>query len=259
MRYIWNLYDEYFGKGRAGLVTRWAMGSFVGYLRGWDVKTAKNPHFFIANSRNVQQRIKQFYDRESDVIYPPVDTSLFRLSKSASDYFLIVSAFVPYKRIDVAIEAFNLTGDRLIIIGDGPDDAKLRSMSNPNIEFIGWQPDQLLKKYYAECRALIFPGEEDFGIVPVEAMASGKPVIAFARGGALETVLDSKEEGTGVLFKEQTANALIEALKQFRNREFQPELLRQHALAFDREVFKRKIRDFVWEKWNAFKTPSRQP
>ncbi|MEK7249538.1 MAG: glycosyltransferase [Bacteroidota bacterium] len=258
MRYIWNLYDDYFGKEQAGLLTRVGMKMFVKYLRSWDVRTARNPHYFIANSHNVQARIKQLYNRESDVIYPPVDTSLFQPSKTSSNYFLIVSAFVPYKRIDLAIEAFNKTGDRLLVIGDGPDDSRLRSISKSNIEFLGWQPDEKLKQWYAACKALIFPGEEDFGIVPVEAMASGKPVIAYAKGGALETVIESPILKTGVLFKEQTVKSLMEAIQKCKVTSFSPEQLRSHALSFDRKVYKRKMGEYVLEKWNSFTPSSRQ-
>ncbi len=252
MRYIWNLYEDYFGKQRAAIVTRLGMKMFLKYLRRWDVRTAANPHYFIANSHNVQQRIKQIYNRESDVIYPPVDTSLFRLAPTPGEYFLIVSAFVPYKRIDLAIEAFNITDDKLVIVGDGPDDARLRSAAEPNIEFHGWQPDEKLKEYYAGCRALVFPGEEDFGIVPLEAMATGKPVIAFAKGGALETVIDADALRTGILFGEQTVDSLVDAIRRCKESDFQPEQLRTHALSFDREVYKGKMADYVLGKWKSF-------
>jgi glycosyltransferase involved in cell wall biosynthesis len=257
MRYIWNLYDEYFGKGRAGILTRLGMKLFVNSLRRWDVRTAQSPHHFIANSRNVQARIKQIYNRDSMVIYPPVDTSLFQLSNVSGKYFLVVSAFVPYKRVDLAIEAFNRTGDRLVIIGNGPDDEKLRALAKPNIEFLGWQPDEVLKKYYAECRALIFPGEEDFGIVPVEAMASGKPVIAFAKGGALETVIDTPERKTGILFDEQSVESLIDAIERCKRTTFDAESLRAHAMLFDREVYKRTLKEFVERRWEEFFSAAR--
>jgi glycosyltransferase involved in cell wall biosynthesis len=252
MRYIWNLYDEYFGKERAGILTRLGMKFFVNYLRRWDVRTAQSPHHFIANSRNVQARIKQLYKRDSTVIYPPVDTSLFQRSNVSGVYFLIVSAFVPYKRVDMAIEAFNRTGDRLVIIGNGPDDEKLRALAKPNIEFLGWQPDEVLKKYYAECRAVIFPGEEDFGIVPVEAMASGKPVIAYAKGGALETVIDTPERKTGILFYEQSVESLVEAIERCKGTTFDAESLRAHAMQFDRDLYKRTMKEFVERQWEEF-------
>lgn len=254
MRYIWGLYDEYFSKDRAGLLTRAGMRLFVNYLRRWDVRTAGNPHHFIAISRHVQQRISTIYHRAADVIYPPVDTSFYQPSSHSDDgSFLIVSAFVPYKRVDLAIEAFNMLGARLVIVGDGPDAARLRAMARSNIEFAGWQPNEKLREYYGRCRALIFPGEEDFGIVPVEAMASGKPVIAFAAGGALETVIDSPGLRTGILFKEQTVDSLVRAVREFQGQEFSPDVLRAFALGFDRDVFKHRIKEYLESKWAEFR------
>lgn len=259
MRYIWGLYDEYFGKGRAGVLTRMGMRLFVHSLRRWDVRTASNPHYFIANSEHVRRRISTLYHRASDVIYPPVDTSFFRSSTQGDDgYFLIVSALVPYKRVDLAIEAFNELGERLVIVGDGPDESRLRAIARGNIEFVGRQTDERLKDYYSRSRALIFPGEEDFGIVPVEAMASGKPVIAFARGGALETVIDSDHFKTGILFKEQTVGSVVNAVRKFRAQDFPREALLSHALKFDREVYKRRLSEYLEHKWDEFKRKSLQ-
>ncbi len=258
MRYIWDLYDDYFGSDRAGFLTRTGMRMVRGYLRRWDVKTAANPHVFIANSENVRRKIKTLYRRESEIVYPPVNTRAFALSNRDDGFFLIVSAFVPYKRIDLAIETCNRTGDRLVIVGNGPDDRRLRKLAGPTIEFAGWQPDERLGEFYAACRALIFPGEEDFGIVPVEAMAAGKPVIAFARGGALETVRVSREMRTGVLFTEQTVPSLENALREFKTLSFDPDLLRQHALTFDREVYKEKMKQSVERHWEEFVARSPQ-
>jgi glycosyltransferase involved in cell wall biosynthesis len=248
------LYDEYFSKDRAGVLTRAGMRLFVNYLRRWDVRTANNPHHFIAISEHVRQRIRDIYHRTSDVIYPPVNTSLFRPSKKDDGYFLIVSALVPYKRVDLAIDAFNRLGERLLIVGDGPDTFRLKAMSRSNIEFLGWQPDEKLKEYYAGCKALVFPGEEDFGIVPVEAMASGKPVIAYAKGGALETVVQSTNLKTGILFKDQTSESLAEALYRFKKEEFNPEQLRSFALTFDREVYKHRMREYIDRMWTEFQS-----
>lgn len=258
MRYIWGLYDEYFGKDRAGLLTRVGMRLFVNHLRRWDVKTAGNPRHFVAISEHIRRRINDIYHRSADVIYPPVNTSSFPLSRTDGGYFLIVSAFVPYKRVDLAIEAFNQLGDQLIIVGDGPDGRRLRSIAHENIEFVGWQSDEKLKEYYAGCIAVIFPGEEDFGIVPVEAMASGKPVVAYAKGGALETVIQSDTLKTGVLFEHQTVESLVSAVQTLQRTRFDPEALRSFALTFDREVFKQSVKQYLNRKWIEFAGTSPQ-
>ena len=252
MRYIWGQYDEYFGKGRAGLLTRCVMRLFVGPLRRWDVATAAHPRHFVAISENVRTRIREIYGRQSDMIYPPVDTSLFTLADRDDGYYLIVSALVPYKAVDLAIEAFNRSGDRLVIVGEGPDAPRLRKLAGPRVTFEGWQPERSLRDYYAGCRAVIFPGEEDFGIVPLEAMATGKPVLAFARGGALETVIDRDGLRTGVLFDEQTVGSLLSGLERLKQTQFEPLRLRQHALTFDREVYKRRMREYLLRRWDEF-------
>lgn len=259
MRYIWDHYGEYFGKDRAGFFTRAGMRMAAGYLRRWDVRTASQPHFFVANSENVRRRIQTIYRRDADVIYPPVDTSLFQLSSAMGEYFLIVSAFVPYKRIDLAIEACKHTGDRLVVVGDGPDATRLRKLSGPKTEFVGWVSDFRLKELYAGCRAVLFPGEEDFGIVPVEAMASGKPVIAFARGGALETVVDLPPGQTGVFFHEQTKEAVVMAIERCKATQFDQAVLRSHAMRFNRVTYQKNMLEYIQTKWLEFKTQSPQP
>ncbi len=259
MRYIWGLYDDYFGRGRAGPATRMGMRMVRSYLRRWDVRTAANPQYFVAISENVRRRIGEIYHRDSDVIYPPVDTDRFSISRRDEGYFLMVSAFVPYKRIDLAIEVFNETADRLIIVGDGPDAARLRRLAGPSVRFAGWQNDERLSELYAGCSAVIFPGEEDFGIVPVEAMASGKPVIAYARGGALETVHDTDAMRTGILFHEQTAASLKAAIARFRNSRFDAGELRRFALSFGREVYKSRMKEYLAGRWAAFRAGTPQP
>jgi glycosyltransferase involved in cell wall biosynthesis len=256
MRYIWHLYDDYFGRGRAGLITRLAMGSIVEWLRAWDVRTAANPDFFVANSENVRNRIREIYHRDAEVIYPPVDTESLTLSTTDDGFFLIVTAMVPYKRVDLAIRAFTRMNEKLVIVGNGPDMSRLRALAGPSIDFKGWQSDQEVRDLYARCSAVVFPGEEDFGIVPVEAMACGKPVIAYAKGGALETVIEHADLKTGVLFREQTVDALMNAVGQFRREKFDPKALRGFAQRFDREIYKKKMAEFVSAKWNAHRDRS---
>ena len=245
MRYVWELYDQYFGPGRAGLATRAAMTLVAPRLRRWDVSSSQRVTDFVANSRNVADRIQLYYKRTSTVIYPPVNVGQFSISDGDDGYYLIVSALVPYKRVDLAVETFRKSGEKLLIVGTGPEMARLKSLATPNIEFLGWQSDAALTKLYGRCRALIFPGIEDFGIVPLEAMASGKPVVAFGQGGALETVVDDPEHGTGVFFYEQTPAALETALMTLRSRMMNPAEIRRHAERFDRRIFSENYRKHV--------------
>lgn len=248
MRYVWESYDEYFGAGRAGMLTRAAMSVVAPRLRLWDVRTSDRVHHFVANSRNVAGRIHQYYRRPAEVIYPPVDTEKFTVSEKDDGYFLVVSALVPYKRVDLAIHAAGELGERLVIVGTGPEEQRLKALAGRDVEFLGWKSDRDLSRLYAGCRALIFPGIEDFGIVPLEAMASGKPVIAFGAGGALETVVDTSEFRTGIFFREQTVGSLKEAVRKHSNVQFSPQRIRRHALQFDRSVFKENIHKFIEEK-----------
>jgi glycosyltransferase involved in cell wall biosynthesis len=245
MRYVWELYDEYFGPGRAGIVTRSAMSIVAPRLRTWDIRTSDRVSFFVANSRNVADRIRQYYRRPADVIYPPVNVSQFAVSEKDDGYFLIVSALVPYKRVDLAVETFNHIDKPLLIVGTGPESRKLQSIAKNNIRFLGWQSDRELSKLYAGCRALIFPGIEDFGIVPLEAMACGKPVIAFGKGGALETVVEDSDHPTGIFFFDQSVLSLNEALTRFYKLRFDPSAIRAHAELFARPQFKERIRLYV--------------
>jgi len=256
MRYIWDQSSQYFNKTNAGLVTRFVFPWVKKYLQNWDIKSAEDVDHFIAISQHVSKRIKKFYNRESVVIYPPVNTNFFELSDSVGDYYLVVSAFAPYKRIDLAINAFNQLGYPLKIIGTGQCEKQLRQMAGPNIEFLGSLNDEEIKHYYSKCKAFIFPGEEDFGITPLEAMASGRPVIAFGKGGALETVIPFTNENnspTGLFFEEQTAESLVGAVQQFEKVEnkFDSKKIREHTLKFDREIFEKKIREFINKKMNS--------
>ena len=259
MRYIWTQYDDYFGAGRSDALTRLGMAAAVGYLRRWDLRTAKNPHYFIAISENIRARIRTIYGRESEVIYPPVETGALAAATEHEGFDLIVSALVPYKRIDLAIEAYTRMGKRLVVIGDGPDLARLRQSGGPTVHFLGWRTDEVVRDHFRRCRAVIFPGEEDFGIVPVEAIACGKPVVAFARGGALETVLDGSALRTGVLFDQQTVESLTGAVLKLDTQTFDTKAMHAFALKFDREIFKQKVKDFVFGKWESFRSGLPQP
>lgn len=235
-RYLWH---------DPGLPFRFVSQPLLTYLRAWDFQAAQRPDHFIADSETVKRRIKKYYNRDSEVIYPPVETDRFQISDGPKDYFLIVGRPVPYKRFDLAIEAFGrLPNEKLLVIGDWPlySRLKLKNTKAENIKFIGRVSEDELPNYYANCKALIFPQEEDFGIVPVEAMASGRPVIAYRKGGALETVIEGK---TGLFFNEQTMESLIEAVKNFDEGRFDPERIRRHAEKFDSSVFKTKISESI--------------
>ncbi len=250
MRYIWDMHAQYF-RGRD--LSSIAMRLLREHLKKWDLASSRRVGAFIAISETVQKRIKRCYTKDSRILYPPVDTERFRYTGERGDYYLVVGAMVPYKRVDIAVDAFNVLGYPLKIAGCGPEEARLRKRAKNNISFLGRLSDPEIASLYSRCKALIFPGEEDFGIVPLEAMASGKPVLAFAEGGAGETVVDYEEgsahPATGILYKEQNAGGLVRAVKSFESieRVFRPEEIRKHALAFDKRVFKAGFRQIVEE------------
>ncbi len=244
MRYVWDQYDDYFSPGRASWFVRQAMGLLRPSLQRWDIHTTSRVHHFIANSKNVQERIQRIYKRASKVIYPPADYSFYSFQDtlqqpSTQPFFLVVSALAPYKRVDLAIEVFNQSGRPLVIIGDGQENERLRAMAKPNIKFLGWLEPEQLRWHYQNCEALIFPGEEDFGIVPLEAMSAGRPVLAYGKGGALETVMEGK---TGLFFASQTPNALSTLVNVFYKHSFDSTVIQAHASAFDREACKSQFR-----------------
>lgn len=246
MRYIWDMFDEYFGPGKSSLPVTLAAKACRGYLQRWDVESTKGVDHLIANSRFVQERIRDFWGRESRVIHPFVETGRFpEKFLTPADYYLVVSAFAPYKRIDLAVEAFRRMGRELVVVGKGQDEAKLRALARgiPNIRFLGGVSNEVITELYAKSRALVFPGLEDFGITPLESMYAGRPVIAYGHGGLLDTVT----EQTGVFFREQTPEALIEAVESFEKKSFSPEACRARAKEFSREVFREKYLSFLEE------------
>ena len=248
MRYVWDLYDDYFGRG-AGPLTRAAMPAVAAALRRWDRATAAGVHHFVAISHFIAARIRRCYGREADVIHPPVDVARFHIDEGPGDYYLVVSALTPYKRIDLAVEAANRRRCRLVIVGTGPEESRLRALAGPTVEFLGWRDDAEVARLYARCRALVFPSVEDFGIAPLEAMASGRPVIALGQGGALETVVPPGGEAppTGLFFEAQSADALAAAMARLEEGSvrFEPKALRRHAEGFDRPRFKARVERYL--------------
>jgi len=241
-RYLWFDTAFYLKNAPIPNFIRPIMPTVIKFLRKWDLKASKKPDFYITNSRNVQKRMRKYYNRDSFPIFPPVDIKRFRPKDTPGQYYLIVSRIEPYKKVDLVIEAFKKIGLPLKIVGSGTRFEEYRKERSSNIEFIGRVDDESLAKYYQNAIATIFPQEEDAGIVPLESMACGRPVIAFGRGGALESIVDGK---TGIFFKEQTVKSLIEAVKRFQKQKFNSKLIRHHAEKFDKEVFKEKISDFV--------------
>ncbi|MBI2441949.1 MAG: glycosyltransferase [Lentisphaerae bacterium] len=239
MRYAWGFYEEYFGRNP---LKKKALQPFLNRLRDWDRRTNDRVDLFVALSRHVQRRIRSFYGRDADVVYPPVNLSFWTPAPEAADnaqrsdgaYDLIVSALAPYKKIDLAVRAYNRLGFPLKIVGAGTEYQRLRRIAREHIQFLGRLDDEQIRNLYRYCRALVFPGEEDFGIVPVEVQACGRPVVAFGYGGALETVVDGQ---TGVFFQTQTEGDLLEAVEQAAATRWNPATIRANAMRFSEENF----------------------
>jgi len=239
MRYAWLFQEEYFPHP----LKRGLLQPLLAALRRWDRRSAKRVDHFVAISRHVQQRIQEFYQREADVVYPPANTGFFTPSdEPRGEYDFLISAMVPYKKVDVAVEAYTRTGRALKVMGDGSGLRDLKKIAGPSVEFLGRQSDQELRNHYRRCRFLIFPGEEDYGIVPVEAMACGTPVIAYGRGGVTETVIDGE---TGCFFHEQTPEALNACLERASTLTWDPERIRERAEQFDVAHFLQGMRDVI--------------
>jgi glycosyltransferase involved in cell wall biosynthesis len=257
MRYVWDLYDDYLAG--AGGLTRLAAPAVAAGLRAWDRRTA-GVHHFVAISHHIADRIRRVYGRDADVIHPPVEVARFEPTADVEDFYLVVSALAPYKRVDLAIAAANRLRRRLVVVGTGPEERRLRALAGPTVALLGWRSDEDVAKLYARCRAVLFTAVEDYGIVPLEAAAAGRPTIALARGGVLETMvgLDTPEADaeppTAVFFAEQTEAALAEAIVRYERLDarFAPKALRARAERFDRPVFQARIAEYVARRWNEF-------
>jgi glycosyltransferase involved in cell wall biosynthesis len=256
MRYAWDLYHRYLNAAEIKSWQKPLIPWLMNYIRLWDASSANRVDVFVAISHHVRQRITKFYRRESTVIYPPVATERFTPNgQKDDDFYLMVGRMVGYKRHDLAVEAFNKNGRPLVIIGDGPERTKLEPLAAPNIKFLGRQPEAVVRDHLQRCRGFIFPGEEDFGIAPVEAMASGRPVLAFARGGAMETVVEGL---SGVFFNEASAQSLNEALKRSEERVWHSDRIAEHARQFSYERFLREFAQIVEQSLISTAKPNTQ-
>ncbi|MEO7996906.1 MAG: glycosyltransferase [Gemmatimonadaceae bacterium] len=257
MRYAWDLRDQYLEE--AGLsrgVKGWMAGQMLDRLKSWDSKTSKRVGHFVTNSKFIADRIQRSYGRSSTVINPPVDTNYYSVEGNRNASYITASRMVSYKRIPAIVEAFRELPDReLIVIGDGPDRERVSAVAGPNVKLMGWQPREVLREQLRQSRAFIFAAEEDFGILPVEAQACGTPVIAFGRGGALETVVDTGPNRTGAFFSEATPSAIAAAVRTF---EAGPaptaEACRANAEKFSVERFRREFQEYVAQAWNAHRS-----
>lgn len=254
IRYAWDLQHQYLRelgltKGIKALIVRW----FLHKIRMWDYRTANGVDHFVANSKFIARRIKKVYGRDSDVIYPPVDTDRFTLRENKEDFYFTASRMVPYKKIDLIVEAFaRMPNKKLVVIGDGPDMQKIKSKATSNIEILGYQSNQVMQDHMQRAKAFVFAAEEDFGITPVESQACGTPVIAFGKGGSRETVIAELENNpTGILFEQQSVISVIDAVELFEQRQdlYLPQNCRNNALRFSNQRFELELEKYVTQKW----------
>jgi glycosyltransferase involved in cell wall biosynthesis len=259
MRYAWDMTFDYLrsskmGRGLPGVFTRYLLHR----LRQWDVLSANRVDYFVANSQTTARRIWRYYRRPAEVIYPPVAIDRFPFVAQKQDFYVTVSRLVSYKKISLIVQAFNQLGRPLVVIGSGAELKQIQQIARPNVQVLGWQPDEVVNQYLSQAKAFVYAAYEDFGIAPVEAQACGTPVIAFGAGGTLETVRDLRQhpnQGTGILFSEQTQEALIEAIETFEvyQKILEPEIVRLHALTFDRDRFKQQYLAFLDQAYQKFR------
>jgi len=250
MRYAWESWDFETRLKKFPSILHPLIRKQIAKIREWDYCAAQRVDKYIANSTYTGNQIQKYYKRDSDVIYPPVHTEKFKPLKNPSEkYYFSIGRLIPYKKFDLIVETFNQLGLPLKIAGTGPDFNKIRKMAKKNVEILGHVDDKILVELYANSKALLFPQIEDAGIVPLEAMASGRPVIALNRGGSLDTMIENK---TGVFFNEQTVESLSDAIYKFEKMDFDPKFIRKHAESFDVEIFKQKISDYIGREWNMF-------
>ncbi|MBT6068251.1 glycosyltransferase [Candidatus Peregrinibacteria bacterium] len=244
MRYAWDYAHKYLEEQNLNFLNRGIVKYFLKQIREWDFLASKRPDVYIGNSKHVKKRIEKYYRRDAEVVYPPVNVSRFKPQKYHGDYFLIVSTLTPYKKIDQAIQLFNKVNRKLVIIGDGPARSSLEAIAGPNIDFLGFVSDSEVTEYMQNCQAFVFPGEEDFGITPVEAMACGKPVLAYRKGGLTESVIEGE---TGEFFDEQDLDSMEDALGRLilNYKFYDHKSIRKRAEEFSEERFKKEIEKIV--------------
>ena len=261
LRYVWDMYHQYRSSAPVGALGRAFYSIAANYVRQWDYAASARVDYFVASSHNAASRIAKYYRRDAEVIHPPVNIRSFSVGTNPEDFYLVVSPLVAYKRVDLAISVCNTMQRRLVVIGEGERMRALKKLAGPTISFLGYQPDESVRNHYQRCRAFLFPSEEDIGLTPIEAQASGRPVIAYGRGGALETVVGgfpsasyAPRSSTGVFFAEQTAESLAEAIRFFEANEtrFSPVFIRNHAERFDVSRFKGEMRAFINAKMLEF-------
>jgi glycosyltransferase involved in cell wall biosynthesis len=245
-RFLWSDYHSYIDQQPYPAFLRSIAKRYLLKLRAWDFQAAQKPNFLIANSLNVKKRIAKYYNRDCTVIYPPVDTEFYKPNAPKEDFYLVASRLEPYKKVDIIVEAFNRLGLKLKVAGTGTMLDKLKQMAKPNVEFLGWVSDEDLRTLYSASLGFIFAAEEDAGIMLLESQSCGTPAIAYAAGGAMELV---KESETGTLFKDQTPDSIVSAIKRYHPENFKQKYLVEHAKQFDKQVFKAKVKDFVEKKY----------